>query len=104
MLTRKCEPGEIGEHGKFVGKPLPHGGAFVEPSADIDPSRRIAWLVEAAAAHLNTFREVGATNCKFHLDVLYRDQCNLCFASEELASIAALGINFTITCYSLKRT
>jgi hypothetical protein len=70
-LSRKHEPGELGARGKFLGKPLPHGGAFLEPPAEIDPSRRIAWLVDAASRHLGTFREAGARICKFHLDVFY---------------------------------
>ena len=37
--------------------------------------------------------------CNFHLDVRYRDQCNLEFDPHELTRIAALGAPFTITCW-----
>jgi hypothetical protein len=48
---------------------------------------------------LVALRALGATVCKLHLDVHYRDQCNLEFNSKELARIAALELLFTITCW-----
>lgn len=97
-LARKTEPGEIGVRGKFRGKPMPHGAAHLTPPDTVGLDDRIAWLCEAAARHLATYRRLGVTVCKFHLGVDYWDQCNLCFNPEELARIASLGVNFTITC------
>lgn len=70
----------------------------MEPRRDIAFDDQIAWLCDAADRHLPTYRRLGATICKFHLAVNYWDQCNLFFEPEELARIASLGVNFTITC------
>jgi hypothetical protein len=98
-LARAEEPGEIGVRGRHKGLPLPYGAALVKVPPDVDPARRLAWLIEAAKRHLAALREVGATLCKLHLDVRYWDQCNLEFDPYELARIAALGVLFTITCW-----
>jgi hypothetical protein len=98
-LAQKREPGELGVRGRYRGQPLPYGAAWLEVPPDVEPARRIAWLIEQAEHHLVTLRELGATLCKLHLDVRYWDQCNLTFRPQELARIAALGVPFTITCW-----
>jgi hypothetical protein len=98
-LARTSEPGEIGVRGRYKGLPLPYGAALLKVPPDVEPARRLSWLVERAERHLAALRESGATLCKLHLDVRYWDQCNLEFDPHELARIAALGVLFTITCW-----
>ena len=98
-LTHKNEPGEISLRGRYKGLPLPYGSAFVEVPADVEPARRLPWLIECAEGHLAALQALGASLCKLHVDVRYWDQCNLEFNPRELARIAALGVLFTITCW-----
>jgi hypothetical protein len=98
-LVHTKEPGEIGERGRYKGLPLPYGAAFVKVPPDVEPPRRLSWLLECAERHLAVLQKLGATLCKLHIDVRYWDQCNLEFAPHELVRIAALGVLFTITCW-----
>ena len=96
-LSNAREPGEPLKSGRQPARRA--GLAILKPPESIPEEIRLTWLIEMATAHLSAFRAQGATICKFNLSVLWMDQCNLCFESEDLARIAALGIQFTISCY-----
>src|SRR4051794_2307074 len=88
-LSRKEEPGEIADLGKYRGRPRPYGFAWLAVPEGVRSGDRVRWLLAEAIRHLDAYRRIGVTVCKFHVDVLYWDQCNLCFEPELLAGVAA---------------
>lgn len=98
-LSQKQERGDKGQKGRYRDQPLPYGAALLEVPVHIEPERRMAWLLEASSRHLPVLRRLGASECGLHLDVRFRDQCNLEFVPEELALVATLGLPLTISCW-----
>ena len=98
-LVRKNEPGEIGLRGKYHGRPIPYGSGSLEPPESVPPADRLGWLLERAAPHAEAFRRLGAELWRLHIGVRYWDQCNMEFSPAEMATIAALRVPFTISCW-----
>lgn len=98
-LSRKLEVGEVPDRGPHRGRASPWGaGTFLVPE-EVPSEDRVSWLLDRAGPHVPTFRALGATRLKFHIDVLYWDQCNLWFPPEGLARLAGLGLALSITCH-----
>ena len=98
-LSRKNEPGDIGDTGRYRGQPIPYGAASLETPETIGVSRRLTWLLECVAPHVETLRRLGAELVRLHVEVRYQGQCNLEFSPGEVAGIAALRVAFTISCW-----
>jgi hypothetical protein len=98
-FDRKHEVGQIGQRGRFKGKPFSFGHAILEAPENIEPEAKLEWLLDIALPHTETFRRLGITCGKIHVTYAYDSQCNLEYEPEIVEKIARLGLSFTVTCY-----
>jgi hypothetical protein len=99
-FTRKNEPGETANTGRYRGKPLPYGsGDIVDDQSGMALLDARSPLVAQAAAVIDECRAHGATSLQMHLDVQYSGQCNLEMRPRLLLALAGMQVEFTISCF-----
>lgn len=98
-FNQKHEVGQIGQRGRFKGKPFPFGHAILEAPEKIEAEAKLEWLLDTALPHTATFRHLGVTYGKIHVTYAYDSQCNLEYEPKIMEKIARAGFSFTITCH-----
>jgi len=95
------EPGEIGNSGRYKGKPTPYGAATIEVShkAEKDWSR-FDDLLTVLESCIDALREAGAEDITLMCSLFHDGQCNFGFSQDELKRIAALKVDLPISCYN----
>jgi hypothetical protein len=99
VFSMKNEPGEIGERGRYRGKPYPFGHAILKAPDGSEAPTGLDRLLDLALVHVNELKKIDFLEGVVHVDYAYNQQCNLEFKPETLAKLARLGFALTITCY-----
>jgi len=100
-FSEKCEVGQLGEVGRFQGKPIPYGACvlrFAEMSS-LPYGPRLEQMITSLEKHIDLLKKCGAQDFVLRLVVSYEAQCNLEFSPAEMNRLANLGIHFTVSCY-----
>ena len=97
-FSNKAEVGDIGNHGRFKGRPYPFGHAVLE-APEVMTLGKLDWLLDSVTPHKATLKQLGVTDGKVHVTYAYDSQCNLEYPPEIVEKLAKLGFAFTITCY-----
>jgi hypothetical protein len=97
-FTEKHERGETATTGRYRGRALPYGWAELRSAEEASggPNSPFVHAAEALAA---ASAVSGATECTLHIDVAFRDQCNLELSRETIATLAKLGLPVTVSCF-----
>lgn len=102
LFRNKNEPGDFSTIGRYRNKALPNGRATLDPIFNTslleDKKSPEEWLVDILSQHIETFRSCGATDFILHLDIAWKDQCNLQFDSPFLQKLGKLNIPLTLSC------
>jgi hypothetical protein len=98
-FNKKNEVGDIGQRGRFKGKPYSFGHAILEAPEEIENWEKLAWLLDRILPYKDALNRFGVTDGKVHVTYAYDSQCNLEYEPEIMEKIAKLGLVFTITCY-----
>jgi hypothetical protein len=98
-FNKKNEVGDIGQRGRFKGKPYPFGHAILEAPEEIENGEKLAWLLDKILPYKEVLNRLGVTHGKVHITYAYDSQCNLEYEPQIMEKITKLGFIFTITCY-----
>lgn len=100
-LSNTLEVGDTVLRGPLRGQPAPYGSGHLDVPDTIPYGARLMWLVEQLERHLSTFYALGANPTRIYAGYFYTHQCNFGFNPEELQAVAALGMDFDISCYDV---
>lgn len=102
LFRNKNEPGDFGAIGRYRNKPLPNGRATLDSTFNTSLRKggtsSEEWLVDILLQHIDIFRACGATDFILHLDIVWKDQCNLQLDSQFIQKIGKLNIPLTLSC------
>jgi len=89
------DPGDIGELGRYRGKPKPYGSCCIMTPPEIGAEHRIEWMADFMEENKEGFAKAGATEITFWI---YWEgvQGNMEFTPQELQKIAKLKIPLCI--------
>ena len=99
VFSKKNEQGDLGRLGRYRGLPTPYGSAELASEAEADllsPNNDFFRAVEVLAPACEA---AGATEMHLHLDVAFREQCNLEIGPAFISAVARLGMTLTMSCY-----
>jgi len=98
-FDRKVEVGDIGDTGKYKGKPIPYGSASLDAPKYIKDDDKILWLANLLKGKIERMYDFGLEQAHFYIGYFYEDQCNCTLTREELKAISDLEIDFWFSCY-----
>jgi len=98
-FSKKNEPGDVGNVGRYRGKSIPYGSAEIIALNEKGNEDSIDFIVNILDKYCEVFRLCGADNIVLHFVISYIDQCDFEFSPEFINKLAKLKIVFAITCY-----
>ena len=101
VFNQKIEVGDLGDTGKFKGKPTPYGSASLEAPIGTDDVDKIMKIYNILKGRIERMYEFGLEKAHFHIGYFYKDQCNCSLSKQEIKAISDLGIDFLFSCYDV---
>jgi hypothetical protein len=100
-LVNANEPRDIGKRGRYCGMATPYGSAIIEVSDKAETEwSRFDDLLTVLESCIDALREAGAEDITLSCSLFHDGQCNFGFSQDEIRRIAALKVDFPISCYS----
>lgn len=105
-LEEKIEPGEICKFGRYKNKVSANGMAVLRLSSDevgnfAETDILTSPILKIFMVNRKKIEKIGIENIIFHINIAYKDQCNLELSNIFLKKLYELKVPVTITCYEL---
>jgi hypothetical protein len=98
-LTRKTEPGEIANSGRYKDQSVPYGAATLETDDQSSWAEKWNSLLGTLTENLETMRACGADDIVLDCASFNDAQCNFELSIAEIQQLSVLGIALTFSCY-----
>jgi hypothetical protein len=103
-LEEKIEPGEICKFGRYKNKLSPGGRAILRLVSDkvgnvTETDILTSSILKEFVINRKKIEKIGVEDMIFHIDIAYKDQCNIEISNVLLKKLYELNVPVTITCY-----